>query len=431
MMYKKYSTALKVYVSLNMEKEKVKPDLLLKIPKSTIQYWKNKESDYAEKIIGYNLEEQLNKDLDKWKCVYHPANQIPLKTFMAFSQLLCLIVSFFEKKLLQKHLRANKTKFIQFISDYNNELSIKKLSKLLNISDKTIYYWKQQIQFTCNKSPFSLCVKRHPNQATKQEVEVIQKYLNDSKYAHWGIQNIWAKAFKENHTKLSKYAWYHYNKLLKIRKNVSKGKKHTYQPIIASKVNEIWHADITVFKTLDGMKHYIYTVMDNFSRYIISWRIETVVSAKIRLETIKDAIQNAFDGKIPKKQIQFITDGGPENDNITLKKFMNQNQSYIKHDIALKDIVQSNSMAEAFYSTAKYRYLYLQKILNREELLAAFKYLLNEYQLEKPHYALGIYTPSEVFNGQIPKNNFTETFVKAAAERRKINKLGCDLSCES
>ena len=43
---------------------------------------------------------------------------------------------------------------------------------------------------------------------------------------------------------------------------------------------------------------------------------------------------------------------------------MKENQSMIKHDIALKDIVQSNSMMEAFYSVVKYRYLYLQKIQN-------------------------------------------------------------------
>ncbi len=218
--------------------------------------------------------------------------------------------------------------------------------------------------------------------------------------------------------------------MLNIRQTRRKGKKTPYNPIIASKVNEIWHADITVFKTLDGVRHYIYTVMDNFSRYILSWRIETVVSADIRLETIKEAIQNAFDGKVPKEQIQFITDGGPENDNITLREFMNENQTSIRHDIALKDIKQSNSMMEAFYSTVKYSYLYLQTIHNGEELTTAFKALVQEYQFEKPHYALGIYTPSEVYNGKNPKQKFTDIYKEAAKERREINRKGCEVSCK-
>lgn len=154
-----------------------------------------------------------------------------------------------------------------------------------------------------------------------------------------------------------------------------------------------------------------------------------MVSAKIRLATIKDAIQNAFDGELPKEQIQFITDGGPENDNITLKEFINENQAFIKHDIALKDIVQSNSMMEVFYSTAKYRYLYLKKIHNGDELLSAFEELMQEYHFEKPHYALGIYSPSEVFNGQNPRHKFPDVYKEAAIERRKVNQLGCDSDC--
>lgn len=217
--------------------------------------------------------------------------------------------------------------------------------------------------------------------------------------------------------------------MLAIREFSKKGKKPSYTPIIASKVNEIWHADITVFKTLDGVRHYIYTVMDNYSRFIHAWRIETVVSAEIRLDTIKEAVQNAFAGTVPIDQIQLITDGGPENDNITLKEFMTANQSFIKHDIALKDIIQSNSMMEAFYSIIKYRYLYLQKIHNGNELLAAFKALLEEYHFEKPHYALGIYTPSEVLNGKNPNQKFTQIFKEAAKKRREVNKLGCGTIC--
>jgi hypothetical protein len=129
------------------------------------------------------------------------------------------------------------------------------------------------------------------------------------------------------------------------------------------------------------------------------------------------------------QQCNYCEAGGPENDNMTLKEFMRENQAFIKHDIALKDIIQSNSMMEAFYSTVKYRYLYLQHIHNGTELLTAFKALIQEYQFEKPHYALGIYTPSEVLSGQNPTQKFTEIYKEAAIKRREVNKLGCELAC--
>ena len=54
---------------------------------------------------------------------------------------------------------------------------------------------------------------------------------------------------------------------------------------------------------------------------------------------------------------------------------------------------------------------------------------MQEYQFEKPHYALGIYTPSEVFNGQNPKEKFTDVYKESAIERRKVNQSGCDSDC--
>jgi hypothetical protein len=67
---------------------------------------------------------------------------------------------------------------------------------------------------------------------------------------------------------------------------------------------------------------------------------------------------------------------------------------------------------------------------NGTELLKAFAALMQEYHFEKPHYALGIYTPSEVLNGKNPKQKFTEIFKEAAIERRKTNKLGCEEGCK-
>jgi transposase InsO family protein len=162
--------------------------------------------------------------------------------------------------------------------------------------------------------------------------------------------------------------------------------------------------------------------MDNYSRYILSWRIERVVSARFRLETIKDAITFAFGNTTPKKAVQFVTDGGPENVNATLKEFMNENSATIHQTIALKDIVQSNSLMEAYYRITKYSCLYLKKIKNLTDLIREFEHWIHEYHIEKPHYALGIHTPGEVLNGSNKHQKFSERMKQAAQDRRKFNK---------
>jgi hypothetical protein len=145
------------------------------------------------------------------------------------------------------------------------------------------------------------------------------------------------------------------------------------------------------------------------------------------VKTIKDAMENAF-ADTAFDNLQLITDGGPENDNITLKEFV-QNVN-IWHTIALKDIEQSNSMMEAFYHTIKYRYLYLMSIHNTEELITEFKNLLHEYHFHKPHYALGIFTPDEVRNGADVSTSYRDIYTQAARERREINRnVHCTQKC--
>ena len=421
-----YHTTIKICYALGLQNQMVDLSIRKQIPHSTAHYWKNNTN--PEKYIGADSALSIGQKLSNIQNAHHPVNTVPLKLFSAYCNFVVSIVKLFEKKTIQRVLRTKKEEFINALDQASEFISYQKTADLLGLKLKTLYHWRTQVKFKCDHSPLLLCIKRHPNQATISEVNTIQKWLSDIKYSHWGIHSIWALAFKVGETALSKQAWYHYNKLLKIRLHAKKGKKPSYAPIRAMEVNQIWHADITVFKTLDGIKHYIYTVMDNYSRFIHAWHIDTAVSAEIRLKTIQDAIKNAF-GNQPFDNLQLVTDGGPENDNLTIKAFI-QN-AHIYHTIALRDIVQSNSMMEAFYHTAKYRYLYLKLIHNKPELTSEVQNMIQEYHFERPHYALGVYTPFEVLNGADLKTTHRNTYAEAAKKRREINKnANCMQKCK-
>ena len=219
--------------------------------------------------------------------------------------------------------------------------------------------------------------------------------------------------------------------MLSIRQKYTKGKKGGYKKIKAECVNQIWHADITVFKALNNVKYYIYTVMDNYSRYILNWRIETKVCKHIRLDTIKEAMKFAFDEKHQfHDQIQLITDGGPENVNLTMKDFMFSKNTNIKHDIALQTILQSNSLMEAFYSSTKYKHLYNKTILDYDNLMKEFIVWLKIYHTKSAHYALGVYTPEETYQKKNISIDFKTIYKEAGIERRKQNNaLACSIKC--
>ena len=425
-MYQQYSTTLKICYALGVEKHFINKEIRELVPFSTAHHWKNTIKN-TDTIIGFEVENQLQKHKKDICVMLHPVNKTSLQCFTAFCHFTVMLVGLFDKKVFGKILRTNKAKIINCLEMCSDFISYQEAAEWFSISLKTLYNWKHQVKFSCDASALLLCIKRHLNQATFREVSTIKQYLNNPQYLHWGIASIWGKAFKNGDTSLAKQSWYRYNKLMRIRNKAIKEKKPVYYPIRALKVNDIFHADITLFKTQDGIRWYIYTVMDNFSRYIYSWQIERVVSANIRLETIKEAIKNAF-GNHDFDDVQLITDGGPENNNLTIKEYIRK--SNITHHSALRDIPQSNSMQEAFYSIAKYRYLYRKPIENGEHLKKVFAEMIHEYHTERPHYALGIYTPEEVKNGADIFASHRKIHQQAAIIRSEENKKAqCSQKC--
>lgn len=56
--------------------------------------------------------------------------------------------------------------------------------------------------------------------------------------------------------------------------------------------------------------------------------------------------------------LQFLTDGGSENVNNTVSKFIDHHEVPIEHIIAQKDVLFSNSMIEALNKTIKHQFLF-------------------------------------------------------------------------
>lgn len=422
--YQRYSTSFKMAYSLGLQNKYVDKKTRDQVPASTSWGWIGMDPN---DILGIKNEtsKYLNQDQKK-EINIHPY-EIQLIVFKEFTN---LFMKGLNQKRIRHELRKNKVKIINFLDEFSEQITYKEAAKILPISLKTLYGWKSQVKYQCDASPLLQCVKRHSNQATIMEVQTIEKALLNPTFEHWSIKSCWAYAFKNGKTKLSYSTWSRYNTLLGFRKeDKEKYKRKSYIPIRASSVNEIWHADITVFKTANRQKCYIYTVIDNYSRYILAWRIETKVSGEYRLETIKEALQFAFGDK-PIKKLQLITDGGTENNNKLIKNFIASLDWELRHDIALQDIDQSNSMQEAVYRTLKYGYLFLMENPNYEALVEKFKKFLDDYQFKRPHYALNIYTPEEVYNGADIHFSRTSILKKGAIERLEYNRnVKCSQKC--
>lgn len=422
---RKYHSSLKLAHSLGLEKVILPKDFLETIPASTIHGWRHDFN--IKQLYGQQFVKRIENNLSEADSFLDLSTDFDRRMILSLLMIKRFLVKNLSKNGVQKLLRDNKTKTIQFIQwlDQKTAIGKSKISESIGLGRKTISHWQRQIKYSCHTSAFGKCLIKNPNQATAQELSTMKTLLSDSDKAHWGIPSIQGFAVKEKLCFLSVSSWYMYNRLLKFRSSISKFKKPEYRPLRATAVNEIWHADITVFKTLDGIRNYIYTVKDNFSRKTLVWKITQSVSAITRLETIQEAISFAFPDK--KGSVRLITDGGPENDNHTIKEFILNNQVDINHQIALKDIIQSNSMVEVSYRCLKTYFLYGKQIHNTIGLEKYIAYYFHDHDEVKPHSAHKIYTPNEVYNGSDPINvSLTPLYHQARIDRRITNQnSGC------
>ena len=176
-----------------------------------------------------------------------------------------------------------------------------------------------------------------------------------------------------------------------------------------------------VMKTLDGIKSYLYFLMDNYSRLIINWRAELRVSGRIRLETIEEAYHKYSPDS--GEDIILLVDGGVENNNNEMESFIQSDEINLRKLIAQKDIRFSNSVIEAQNKLIKYRYLFKQDFRDIHELRKGLEWIVHDYNHNRPHISLQGLTPNEAATGEyVPKDKWHEQIIQAQINRLEENR---------
>ena len=78
------------------------------------------------------------------------------------------------------------------------------------------------------------------------------------------------------------------------------------------RVNEMWQTDFTYFKIIGWGWYYLSTVLDDYSRFIVAWRLCTSMSASDVQDTLDDAISfTGLDQVKVKHKPRLLSDNGP------------------------------------------------------------------------------------------------------------------------
>lgn len=389
----RYHTSVKLACKMNL----LHHDTAKLIPKSTLHRFKN--SDYSD-IFGSELAQSLESNELLIKELIH------CKSALAVSRGIIRIkntIIKIRKSALSGFQRMKE--IISVINDVKDSIGFNTAIHHFNISKSSFHSWNFQIKHQCFDSFIRKCIRRWPNQLSLSSVDKIKSLCTNDMFKGWPLSSIALYARREGLLNVSLHTWYKYARLIGISCKPLKCMKKTKVGIRANRAHQYWHADVSVFKTMDNIKAYIYLVVDNYSRAILSWKVSLNLSAQARLDTIKEAFdKHVRNDVLQSTDIHLIVDGGSENNNSTVDEYFNSPGISIKKIIAQQDIIFSNSMVEAVNKILKYRSLFLHNIPDIHALQKHLEKFIPVYNDIRPHCSLKGLTPSEVLSGMRPDN---------------------------
>ena len=190
--------------------------------------------------------------------------------------------------------------------------------------------------------------------------------------------------------------FYKYVNLLGFKNGRHLQIKPKYTPLVSTKPNQIWCADVTILKTADGVKHYIHFLVDHYSKLILGYQAAQSSQPKI----IKNLLKMAFEKQSQTETIDFVTDCGVENVNKTVQDYILSTGNTIIHKLAQRTIPESNSVIEAINKIIKHQFLLPRNLQNRQQLEMALEEDIYTYCHIRPQHSLLGNTPFESYNLQ-------------------------------
>jgi hypothetical protein len=392
------------------------PDQLrLRIPRSTRFDWSNKELSTAFGFDWACQQQQLFQTLQ-----HVAASNKLLRINIALLRIIAI------KRFLHLHAaRLSGSKNLQrvVLTTINKVADVLTIASILKYLQRSTG-WLQQLkhQQRCPASPSLLCRLKHPGQLLLKEMNTIKAYCSDSRFLHWPLASVYHQLRRDKAAAFQLPTFYKYVRLLQLQRLTAacRRKNHTIGIRAASPL-AILHADLTLFRTADHIKNYIYLIQDNFSRAILAVRVSTLYSASMTLQNIA-LVRQQFLLPAGLSHCQLITDDGTENFGVAADYLESLVSPSIDHLVAQRDIVFSNSMIEAANKQLKYRFLYHQHIPDHQHLKEFVQQAVQDYN-NRPHHELDGLTPLEaLYGGKIDKDARSQEIRLAQQVRLLKNK---------
>jgi transposase InsO family protein len=168
------------------------------------------------------------------------------------------------------------------------------------------------------------------------------------------------------------------------------------QPTTA--VNQMWQTDFTYLKVLGWGWYYLSTVLDDYSRFIVAWRLCTTMSARDVADTLDEALAfTGLDQVQVKHRPRLLSDNGPSYVAGELRTYLEAQD--MAHTRGRPYHPMTQGKIERWHRSLKNQVLLEHYYLpgDLEQRISAF---VGFYNYERYHESLHNLTPADVFYGR-------------------------------
>lgn len=187
-----------------------------------------------------------------------------------------------------------------------------------------------------------------------------------------------------------------------------------------TRINKMWQTDFTYFKINGWGWYYLSTVLDDFSRFIIAWRLCATMSVHDVSDTLDDALRfTRLDQVKVKHKPRLLSDNGPSYISSELAHYLeNQNMA---HTRGKPYHPQTQGKIERWHRSLKNQIL-LENYYFPGELQDRIRQFVDYYNHERYHEPLNNLTPADVFygRGQSILNEREKIKCRTLAMRRQL-----------
>ena len=162
--------------------------------------------------------------------------------------------------------------------------------------------------------------------------------------------------------------------------------------------HQMWATDASYFRVVGWGYYYLVTVMDDYSRFILAWKLQKDMSANSLIEVIQEAVDATGMTDVPvEDRTRLLSDNGAGYVSRSFRDYLHL--VGIRHILAAPFHPQTNGKLERYHQSIKREVNQVPYELpgQLERAIADF---VDYYNYRRYHKALGNITPADVLYGR-------------------------------